>query len=1002
MIDQLCDEYENLARNGSLPNLREYLEKAPQESRVELLRELLALESELLPAAQWQRRLLKHRQDLPEYGEVIESIVDANRFTTIQRPKDALEQRSRRIGPYKILQMLGEGGMGSVYMAQQENPVRRRVALKIIKAGMDHKQVIARFEAERQALAMMDHPSIARILDAGKTEDGQPYFAMELVKGIDLNKYCNRHKLSISRRLEIFSQICEAVQHAHQKGIIHRDLKPSNILVAEFNGKPVPKIIDFGLAKALEVTNRLTEKTMFTEFGQALGTLKYMSPEQAGLDSLDIDTRSDIYTLGVILYELLTGTTPLDSDSFRNQAFAKILEMVREYEAPRPSRKLTTEAESLSTVTEQRRIEPRKLTQVLTGDLDWIVMKAIEKDRNRRYSTAAAFAEDIDNFLQHEPVNARPPSTAYRIKKFVNKHKGLVTTMSAITVLLIGGIIGTSTGFYQAEVAKGQAIKQQRIAENKAEQALNAEKEAKRQKIKADANFEKAWNAVTQLSKIADDPRLKSGQLEPLRREILAEAQQFYSSLVDSPPEKGLSWNEQDLYLSALIELARLHRELGQFQDAMSTSMNASDYVNESTYRNSIPAILRLLEISRGLAETKESLKNPEEAIEELRSQQVYWDELAELNAPPQRINFERSTSDTLLCRVLYNDGSYSEALARLNKSSKRLEQLREVPVEIDETRIEFSYAFTLQMKAVLLRLQKMPNESLAASKLALQVNKRLLARFPENFQLQFTYLELLRQTAGTQHILGKHEATIQSLETAIPIADELCQRFPSVIRYKSTNARLRNQLTREYLNYPKKWDDYLPAADENLEQVRELMTEISEVGGSGPVIEIVNMNFRIDFGALRLFQGRYDEAIKWLDEANSLIDKALARDQMNFDVISNRLTCLSARGRALAGAGRIDEAVADGEVLANLGLGHFGDAVTFDAAMIIGIAALSVDDDESKRRQALVARCIELLTGLEESNYVEEKLPNLDVESLRDPRQFKSLIEMQRHQIIE
>jgi serine/threonine protein kinase len=415
------------------------------------------------------------------------------------------------VGPYKLLQQLGEGGMGTVFMAEQTQPVRRKVALKVIKPGMDSRQVIARFEAERQALALMDHPSIAKVLDAGTTNSGRPYFVMELIKGVPITRYCDEHRLTPRQRLELFVPACQAVQHAHQKGIIHRDLKPSNVLVALYDGKPVPKVIDFGVAKAAGA--RLTERTLFTEFGAVVGTLEYMAPEQAELNQLDIDTRSDVYSLGVLLYELLTGTTPLERKRLKTAALLECLRLIREEEPPRPSTRLGT-TEELPSIAANRSLEPKKLSGLVRGELDWIVMRALEKDRNRRYESANALAADLQRYLADEPVLACPPSASYRLRKVVRRHKWAVLTAALAVFLLVTAVVGLA-------VSNHFIREEQKLKEEALLQARDNYQES-------EENLALARQAVDEMyTRVAGDLNTRP-HMQPLERELLQKALRFY------------------------------------------------------------------------------------------------------------------------------------------------------------------------------------------------------------------------------------------------------------------------------------------------------------------------------------------------------------------------------------------------------------------------------------------------------------------------------------------
>jgi serine/threonine protein kinase len=439
-------------------------------------------------------------------------------------------ETGRMIGPYHLLQKIGEGGMGEVWVAEQHKPIHRRVALKLIKAGMDTRQVIARFESERQALAMMDHPAIAKVFDAGETEDGRPYFVMEYVQGISITAHCDQNRLTTHERLGLVRHICEGVQHAHQKAIIHRDLKPSNILVVIQDGVAMPKIIDFGVAKA--TAQSLTERTMYTELGVLIGTPEYMSPEQAEMSGQNVDTRTDVYSLGAILYELLVGSLPFDPKELRRAGFDEIRRKIREEDPPRPSTKLSTMGEASTTEAQKRRTEPTALIRQVRGDLDWITMKALEKDRTRRYGSPAELAADIDRYLQHQPIIARPPSTVYKARKFVRRHRVGVGVTATLAVLLLTFSVTT-------------AIQARRIARER--DRANQEAEASRQ----------VSDFLTGLFKVSDPSEARGSSVTA--REILDKgADKITLELQGQPIVQGKLMNTMGI----------VYRSLGLFDSA--------------------------------------------------------------------------------------------------------------------------------------------------------------------------------------------------------------------------------------------------------------------------------------------------------------------------------------------------------------------------------------------------------------------------------------------------
>jgi len=495
----------------------------PNEQRAHFLAERCGGNSSLLR----RMEILLAAHDAPE-GVLERSPTVAWRERS-EEPGFITEQSGSRIGRYRLLQQIGEGGCGVVWMAEQESPVRRRVALKIIKVGMDTKQVVARFEAERQALALMDHPHIAKVLDAGATETGRPFFVMELVRGIRITDFCDQHHFATEPRLTLFTQVCHAVQHAHQKGIIHRDIKPSNILVADHDGVPVPKVIDFGIAKAT-ADQRLTDKTVFTAFEQFIGTPAYMSPEQANFSGLDVDTRTDIYSLGVLLYELLTSKTPFDARVLLQAGLDEMRRTIREKEPAPPSTRLSAmQAAELSATAKQRRIEVHQLIHLLRGDLDWIVMKCLEKDRSRRYETANGLAMDVQRYLRNELVIARPPSAAYRFQKLVQRNQLTFSAVAVITAIVFLAFVfllfsneRTKQERNQKELAlqdKAQALQIAQVSERRAREELFAslknQARARRNSRQMGQRLE-SLAAVTEAARIRIDPGLRDEAIAAL------------------------------------------------------------------------------------------------------------------------------------------------------------------------------------------------------------------------------------------------------------------------------------------------------------------------------------------------------------------------------------------------------------------------------------------------------------------------------------------------------
>jgi serine/threonine protein kinase len=657
---------------------------------------------------------------------------------TLEAPKP-LEGPGTGIGPYKLLQAIGEGGMGTVYMAEQTHPVRRLVALKLIKAGMDTRQVLARFGAERQVLALMDHPNIARVLDAGATETGRPYFVMELVRGVPITRYCDDRRLTLCERLELFVPVCQAVQHAHQKGVIHRDLKPSNIMVAQYDGRPVPKVIDFGVAKA--TGPRLTEQTLFTEFGAVVGTLEYMSPEQAELNQLDIDTRSDVYSLGAILYELLTGSTPLGRERLRTGAVVEMLRIIREEDCPRPSVRLST-TEELPAIAACRQVEPRKLSGLVRGELDWIVMKALEKDRNRRYETANGLAADLRRYLDDEPVTACPPSAWYRFGKFARRNRAALAVASAAVVALVAGVVGLGT----VAGVQARANAALRKANAATEKALIESKEAKQATEVALAQSEESRRQAEAVSQFLVEAFRSPDPWQDGRRVKVADVLDRASGRLDQ--EFAGSQATKGALLQAL---GRTYRGLGLFDQAVSLHTRARA-VREAALGPDHPDTLKsrydLAGAYRDAGRLPEAIALHEATLK-----------LRESKLGPDHPDTLQSRNN--LANAYYLAGRYSEAIA-----------LHEGTLKLRESKLGPDHPDTLKSRnnlAIAYSIAGRPSEAIALHEATLKLlETKLGPDHPDTLISRGDLATTYQDDGRTSEAIALHQATLELMEAKL------------------------------------------------------------------------------------------------------------------------------------------------------------------------------------------------------------------------------------------
>ncbi len=899
-------------------------------------------------------------------------------------------------GRYKLLQKIGEGGMGSVWMADQTEPVKRRVAIKLIQVDRSNsKSVLSRFEAEQQAIALMDHPNIAKLLDAGTNDDGAPFFAMELVKGIPLHEYCDKHSLGIRERLQLFVQICSGVQHAHQKGIIHRDLKPTNILVENHDNKPVPKVIDFGLAKAASGI-RLSENTLFTAFGNVIGTPLYMAPEQANFNAVDIDTRADVYALGVILYELLTGTTPIIRDTMKKVALDEVLKLVREQEAPTPSSRLST-TDSAPSVAANRQMEPQILSRFVRGDLDWIVMKALSKERDRRYETAIGFARDIEHFLANEPVSAGPPGAVYRMRKFVQRNRGTVIAASLVLLALLAGIAGTAWQAIRAERARAEETRQR----GRAEKALARTADV----------------LDTMVSEVTGDSLATQKQISAEQKKFLSEVLTYYEEFAreNSDDEESRARAAQAAFRVVRIESRMGRKEEGELACRRATALYeklATDFPASPNYREGLAASYQ----SQGLL--LRHLGNMTESEAAILKGLDIQKKLCADFPTETRYREQTARSHQCLARLMFDQGNGEEAENQNRKALAIQEKLAEEFPFVPDYRQDLANSYDI-LGLVQEGLGKVA-EAEEPFRKGLALEEKLASEFPG--------VPDYRQNSANSHnslgtvlvAIGKKAEAEEHFRKGLALQEKLATEFPGVPDYRQNLAVSHNNLGSLLLD--------LGETSEAKAQLREALAVQEKLAEDFPVVPSYRIALAAsygNFGNLELDRGAPSDSLAWFSKAINTLTAIHENEPREVTVRMFLRTCHENRAIAFDRLKQYEEAIQAwgkaidlspieelpglrvAQAISRLQAGQVAEAMAevaelvkspdgpadrwYDFACFYSIASDKVPDKKDEYSQ----RAVELLQQAVDAGYNDaaHMQQDTDLDPLRDHEDFKALL---------